>query len=160
MCGQLVAQVLEDYREQITAAKTQIKSDVQCAPLNTDRSGLEQALRNLIGNAIKFSAKSPAPLVQILGRDTADFCILEVRDNGIGFDMQDQEKIFQIFQRLHPVSDYPGTGIGLAIVRKAVQRVGGTVNAQSEPGQGATFCLEIPRRHLPESGLKKQASNP
>ncbi|MCW5550343.1 MAG: PAS domain-containing sensor histidine kinase, partial [Opitutaceae bacterium] len=67
-----------------------------------------------------------------------------VRDNGIGFDMKFTDRIFDIFQRLHRVEEYPGTGIGLAIVRKAMERMGGKVRAESAPGRGATFFLELP----------------
>jgi signal transduction histidine kinase len=143
--SELVRKVVEDYRPEIEAAKTRIKMELQCAPLRADQPGLEQSLRNLVGNAIKFSSKSPGPAVEILGRDGDGFCTLQVRDNGIGFDMRHQERIFQIFQRLHSVSEYPGTGVGLAIVRKALQRMGGTVTAQGEPGKGAVFTLQIPR---------------
>ena len=68
-----------------------------------------------------------------------------MRDNGIGFDMKYHDRIFDIFQRLHRVEDYPGTGIGLALVKKAVTRMGGRVWAQSAPGEGATFFVELPQ---------------
>ena len=68
-----------------------------------------------------------------------------MRDNGIGFEMKHQERIFDIFQRLSTTDDYPGTGIGLAIVRKAMERMGGRAWADSKPGEGATFYLEIPK---------------
>ncbi len=71
--------------------------------------------------------------------------VFSIRDNGIGFDMRYHDRIFEIFQRLHRAEDYPGTGIGLAIVRKAMERMGGRVWAESKPGEGATFYLEVPR---------------
>ena len=71
--------------------------------------------------------------------------MLWIRDNGIGFDMKDRDRIFDLFQRLNVADDYPGTGIGLAIVRKAMERMGGRAWAESTPGQGATFYLEIPK---------------
>jgi light-regulated signal transduction histidine kinase (bacteriophytochrome) len=76
---------------------------------------------------------------------SAAFELLEISDNGIGFDMQYHEHIFKIFQRLHRDDQYPGTGIGLALVRKALERVGGRVWARSEVGRGATFCIELPQ---------------
>ena len=70
---------------------------------------------------------------------------MSVEDNGIGFNMKFHEKIFEIFQRLHRVEEYAGTGIGLALVYKAMQRMGGSVRAESQQGKGATFYLEIPK---------------
>jgi signal transduction histidine kinase len=70
---------------------------------------------------------------------------LWVRDNGIGFDMKFHDRIFEVFQRLHRAEEYPGSGVGLAMVRTALQRMGGRAWAESEPGKGATFFLEIPR---------------
>jgi light-regulated signal transduction histidine kinase (bacteriophytochrome) len=71
--------------------------------------------------------------------------VLWVRDNGVGFDMKYHDRIFGIFQRLNRAEDYPGTGIGLAIVRKAMERIGGRAWATSTPGEGSTFFLEIPK---------------
>ena len=92
----------------------------------------------------KFIRDVPAPQIELGGRETENTCILWVRDNGIGFDMQYHDRIFDVFQRLHGSEEYSGTGIGLALVRKAVQRMGGRVWAESAPGAGATFYLEIP----------------
>lgn len=102
-------------------------------------------LRNLVDNALKFTGDSQPPRLTIRGNTKAESAILEVGDNGIGFDMQFHDRIFDIFQRLQRAEDYPGTGIGLAIVQKAMQRMGGRIWAQSAPGQGATFYLELPR---------------
>jgi len=98
-------------------------------------------VRNLVDNALKFSANCPEPRVEIEGESSKDGYRLIVRDNGVGFDMLYQERIFDIFQRLHRTEDYPGTGIGLAMVRKALQRMNGRVWAESKPGQGATFTI-------------------
>lgn len=109
-----------------------------------DPRGLAMALRNLIDNAFKFTHAINAPSIEIGGRAEANVMVLWVRDNGIGFDMKYAERIFDIFQRLHRAEDYPGTGIGLAIVRKAMERMGGRAWAESTPGGGATFYLELP----------------
>jgi len=109
-----------------------------------DRDGMAVVLRNLIGNAVKFSRASASPRVEIGARSEAGRRILWVRDNGVGFDMKYHDRIFGIFQRLHRAEDYPGTGVGLALVAKAVQRMGGRVWAESSPGDGATFYLEFP----------------
>jgi signal transduction histidine kinase len=103
------------------------------------------ALRNLIDNAFKFTRGTAHPIIEIGGRETESSCILWVRDNGIGFDMQYHDRIFEIFQRLHRAEDYPGTGVGLAIVHKAMERIGGRVWAESQVGHGSSFYLEIPR---------------
>jgi signal transduction histidine kinase len=109
-----------------------------------EREGLELALRNLLDNALKFSAGSDRPHVEIGCRREGAHGLLWVRDNGPGFDMRHHDRIFEIFQRLHRSEDYPGTGVGLAMVRKAVERMRGRVWARSTPGQGAAFCIELP----------------
>ena len=110
-----------------------------------DAEGLDIVFRNLIDNALKFSRDSTPPVIEITGRANNETIIVEVRDNGIGFDMRFHERIFNIFQRLQRAEDYPGTGVGLAIVRRAVERMGGRVWASSTPGKGATFVVELPR---------------
>jgi signal transduction histidine kinase len=110
-----------------------------------DRDGLALVLRNLLENAVKFSRGAKPPVVEVGAREEGDRAFLWVRDNGIGFDMKFHDRIFEIFQRLERSEDYPGTGIGLALVREAMDRMGGRVWAESEPGQGAAFFLEIPR---------------
>ncbi|HRI82312.1 MAG TPA: PAS domain S-box protein [Opitutaceae bacterium] len=109
-----------------------------------DPDGLAQVLRNLLDNALKFTRDVRPPVIEIGGRGENGAFTLWVRDNGIGFDMKFTDRIFDIFQRLHRVEEYPGTGIGLAIVRKAMERMGGKVRAESAPGRGATFYLELP----------------
>jgi PAS domain S-box-containing protein len=113
-----------------------------------DAQGLTLALRNLLDNAIKFSRGSVPPRIVIEASRRDGGVDVSVRDNGVGFDMKFHDRIFSIFQRLHRAEDYPGTGIGLAIVRKAMERMGGRVRAQSRPAEGATFTL-----HLPETDL-------
>ena len=104
--------------------------------------------QNLIGNAVKFRGDAP-PRIHIscalleTGTKNARWQI-GIRDNGIGFDPQFADRIFAIFQRLHTRDQYPGTGMGLAISKKIVERHGGTIWAESSPGQGSTFTLTIP----------------
>ena len=95
--------------------------------------------------AHKFTCKQEQAKIEIGAEEATDSYALWVRDNGIGFDMKHHDRIFGIFQRLNPSPEYPGTGIGLAIVRKAMERMGGRTWAISEPGRGATFFLKIPR---------------
>ncbi|WP_291989964.1 PAS domain S-box protein [Candidatus Accumulibacter sp. ACC007] len=113
--------------------------------VRADLDGLSMVLRNLLDNALKFSRKSRPPTLVISASQTDETVILAFKDNGIGFDMRFHERIFEIFQRLQRAEEYPGTGVGLAIVHKAVQRMGGRVWAESAPGQGACFHLELPR---------------
>lgn len=109
-----------------------------------DRNGLAMVLRNLLGNALKFHAPDQAPVVHVSAQREGRVVRIEVRDKGIGFDMKYRERIFDIFQRLHRAEDYPGTGVGLALVKRAVLRMGGRVNALSVPGEGACFSVELP----------------
>ena len=118
--------------------------DVQIA---ADEKALRIALRNLLENAIKFSKKQANPAMEIGLNEGESFWILYVKDNGVGFDMKYHERIFDIFQRLHRTEDYKGTGIGLAMVKKAMQRINGSVWAESSQGEGSTFNLEIPKIH-------------
>ncbi|CAI07806.1 putative two component sensor [Aromatoleum aromaticum EbN1] len=141
---QLVDEVLDSYAHEISALGAKIDVDVRTPELSVDRNGLALALRNLVGNALKFSRDAAPPRIAISSREEAGAVRLEVRDNGIGFDMKYHDRIFGIFQRLHRADDYPGTGVGLALVRKAIERMGGTVRAESGPGKGATFLVEFP----------------
>lgn len=140
----LVETILAERAEEITASHVKITVALTPQMVNADRDGLTMALRNLLDNALKFTRDSAEPALEIGMRLEPGACILWVRDNGIGFDMKFHKRIFEIFQRLHLADDFPGTGIGLAIVRKALERMGGTAWAESVPGQGATFYLGLP----------------
>jgi PAS domain S-box-containing protein len=105
---------------------------------------LKQVMTNLISNAIKYSAKKEKPLVEIMSTLEEGFAVFSVRDNGAGFDMQHAAKLFGVFQRLHKSSEFEGTGVGLAIVQRIVNKHGGTVRAEAEPGNGATFFIRMP----------------
>ena len=109
-----------------------------------EREGLVLALRNLVDNAVKFTAGRPGRAIEVGVRPTPGHALFWVRDNGPGFDMRYHDRIFEIFQRLHRAEEFPGTGVGLAIVRKAVERMHGRVWAESAKGQGATFYIELP----------------
>jgi light-regulated signal transduction histidine kinase (bacteriophytochrome) len=107
-------------------------------------SQLEQLLQNLISNALKFHNGSP-PRIHISAVQRPTEWLFAVRDNGIGIDSQYVERIFGVFQRLHTWAEYPGTGIGLAICQKIVERYGGRIWVESAPSQGSTFYFTIPR---------------
>lgn len=108
-----------------------------------DQTMLTQVLQNLIGNAYKFSAKAAAPRIEIGCRHVEGKTAVYVADNGTGFDMRYAKKLFGMFQRLHPDAEFPGTGVGLAIVKRLVERHDGHVWAESESGKGATFLFTL-----------------
>jgi len=107
---------------------------------------MRQLYQNLIGNALKFHRPGVPPVVKVWGGCTPQGCQFMVADNGIGFDEKYKERIFNVFERLHGRSEYQGTGVGLAICRKIVERHGGTIVAESTPGQGSTFTIMLPTR--------------
>lgn len=141
----LVEGVVGAVRDAHPQQAIHIELDVpaQCE-VRGDAGALAMALRNLLDNAVKFSHPGRAPQVQVSARLHEGQTAIAVRDQGVGFQMKHHDRIFDIFQRLHPAEDYPGTGVGLAIVRKAMERMGGTVQARSHVGEGATFTLYLP----------------
>ena len=110
-----------------------------------DGAQLAQVFQNLIGNAIKFRGEGP-PKIHVGAETTGTVWAFTVKDDGIGLDTQYADRIFMMFQRLHNKAEYPGTGIGLAIVKKIVERHGGRIWVESEPGKGATFGFTIARQ--------------
>ena len=141
----LIEMVVAERGDELERRSVALTLNVPCRVVSADSDGLAQAFRNLLDNALKFTQGQPDPQIEIGGHSQDENCRLWVRDNGIGFDMQYAERIFGIFQRLHRSEDYEGTGIGLAIVHKAMQRMHGRVWAESAPGRGACFYLEIPK---------------
>jgi len=139
----LVQQVLDGYEADIHQQGVRVDISLPNVTLALDPEGMAVVLRNLVGNAIKFSRDSKPPRITIGGELVDGRCRLWVRDNGIGFDMKYHDRVFAMFQRLHRAEEFSGTGVGLALVAKAVHRMGGRVWAQSAPGEGATFYLEF-----------------
>jgi PAS domain S-box-containing protein len=137
----LAADVARELQQE-TGSQTPV-SVGQMPPVEGDVKLLRQAWRNLIENALKFSHKAAAPRVEagFGGSDIGPAYF--VRDNGAGFDMTYAEKLFGVFQRLHTPAEFEGTGVGLAIVKRIVQRHGGRLSAESTLGQGATFRFNI-----------------
>jgi signal transduction histidine kinase len=107
-----------------------------------DTASLSQCLTNLLDNAVKFVAPGIIPRISLYSERKDDMIRLWIKDNGIGFQTVEQDQLFRMFERGHG-NEYPGTGIGLAIVRKAVERMGGTAGVESEPGKGSRFWLEL-----------------
>ena len=129
------------------------EATVECGPLPwvlADHGQLLRLFQNLIGNALKYRAPDRKPEIRVTASRDGNLWLFAVADNGIGIDRQFHERIFGIFQRLHPQHKYEGTGIGLAICRRIVERHGGTIWVESESGKGATFCFTLKDAPAPE----------
>ncbi|MBI5484014.1 MAG: hypothetical protein HY888_06085, partial [Deltaproteobacteria bacterium] len=110
-----------------------------------DKMQMAQLFQNLIGNALKFRKEEVPPLIRVSGRTLEDGSAeITIEDNGIGFDEKYLDRIYTLFQRLHGRDEYEGTGIGLALCSKIIERHKGTIAARSIPGQGATFIVTLP----------------
>jgi len=136
---------LSSYNVELNSGNFKFKVNIPDIEIVADSKGLTIALRNLIENAIKFTKGEPEPVIEIGCEEKSSSYVISVKDNGIGFDMKYHQKIFEIFQRLHRIEDFAGTGIGLAMVSKAMQRMNGKVWAESTPGIGSIFYLELPK---------------
>lgn len=145
---ELVDSIIAPHADEIEHRGIDLFVDVPLLTFHVDAEGLALALRNLIENALKYTRDARNPRIEIRAQRLDSISIITVKDNGIGFDMQFHEHIFKVFHRLHREDQYPGTGIGLALVRKAIARVGGRVWAESKPGAGATFFVELPLRGI------------
>jgi PAS domain S-box-containing protein len=149
--NQITREVLGDLEVRIE--KTGASVEVGDLPnIEGDPTQMRQLLQNLIGNALKFHAPGATPKIQVRATTIEDesagsaICHLTVQDNGIGFDEKYLDRIFAVFQRLHGRQEYEGTGIGLAVCRRIVDRHKGTITAKSKPGQGTTFIIDLPVR--------------
>jgi len=111
-----------------------------------DGAMLRQVMQNLLHNAVKYTAPRDTAVIEISGEDRPDATAYTIRDNGVGFDPTYAHKLFGVFQRLHRSEEFEGTGIGLALVRRVVDRHGGTVTANGVPNEGATFTFTLPKR--------------
>lgn len=140
----VVREVLSDLDFRLT--ETKAKVEVGSLPqVHGDPLQIRQLFQNLLSNALKFTLPGQAPRVQILAKQTPEGTMeIQIRDEGIGFNEEFLKKIFQPFQRLNPREDYEGSGMGLALCQKIVQRHGGELKAQSEEGKGATFIIRLP----------------
>jgi two-component system, LuxR family, sensor kinase FixL len=152
--NKIAGEVVSDLGERI--AETGGNVNIHPIPeVEADYSQMRQLLQNLVANALKFHKPGIPPVIDIKGSsiERGRFTIVKdieliIEDNGIGFDVKYLDRIFQPFQRLHNRQKYEGTGIGLAICRKIVERHGGSITAHSTPGEGASFIITLPARQL------------
>lgn len=135
-------EALANLTASIEEADAEIEHD-DLPSLMVDRGQMVQLFQNLIGNAIKFSGDA-RPRISVSAESRNGSWVIAVKDNGIGIADDQIERIFAIFQRLHGPDDYPGTGIGLAICKKIVERHGGSIWVESSPGEGSTFFVSLP----------------
>lgn len=138
----LAAEVVAELAPAFPHARVELAA---LPPAAGDRALLRQVWVNLVGNALKYSSRHAVPCVEIDGNVEGPDSVYRVRDNGTGFDMRYQDKLFKVFQRLHSQEEFQGTGVGLAIVERVVARHGGRVWAQSAPEAGACFHFALPR---------------
>lgn len=137
----VVDEVVKNLEVIITEHNATVTRD-ELPTVNADRTQLVQLVQNLVGNGIKFHGHQP-PRVHIWTEHSDRGWMFGVRDNGIGIDRKYQDRIFKVFQRLHTLEEYPGTGVGLAVCRRIMDRHGGRIWVESEPGKGATFCFTL-----------------
>jgi PAS domain S-box-containing protein len=151
--ARVIQDVLSDLELHIE--KTHGSVEVGDMPtIDADPTQMRQLFQNLIENGLKFHRPEQRPVVKIHAQRLNGACQIIVEDNGIGFDEKYVERIFTIFQRLHGRGKYDGTGVGLAICRKIVERHGGSITAKSTPNQGATFTVTLPLRRSEREGVR------
>ena len=138
----LARTVVQDLGQAITDRKVDVTVG-QLPPTMGDRALLRQVLTNLIGNAFKFTRQRPDARIEVGSRDDNGERVYYVKDNGAGFDMKYASKLFGVFQRLHPATDYEGTGVGLALVQRIIHRHGGRVWGEGRQNEGATFSFTL-----------------
>ncbi len=144
-CEAILVNALKNLQASIDESKAEVTHD-PLPVIMADDVQMVQLFQNLIGNGIKFQTEGVVPRIHIAAEDNGDDWLFSFRDNGIGIDSQYKERIFVIFQRLHGKQVYKGTGIGLSVCKKIVERHGGKIWVESELGKGAIFCFTIPKK--------------
>jgi hypothetical protein len=142
-----ISGLVEELFQSMCDAEPNRNIELRVGPLpdvSADPALIRQVFTNLLSNAFKFTRHTLNPLVEVSGRQEARQRVYCIRDNGAGFDMTNARRLFSIFQRLHHERDFEGTGVGLSIVQRIVERHGGTVSAQAAVGQGAAFTVTLP----------------
>lgn len=158
--GEICREILSDLEIRIDQLRARVEVG-EFPTLQADPLHMRQLLQNLIGNAIKFRREDIPPIVKVYSRIPASngFCEIYVEDNGIGFEEKYANRIFGVFQRLHGRNAYEGTGVGLAICQKIVDRHKGRITAKSENGKGATFIIALPFKQSPEKPETTDSEN-
>jgi light-regulated signal transduction histidine kinase (bacteriophytochrome) len=143
--GSVMTEAIANLHVAIEESQARIECDTLLPTVMSDRGQMVQLFQNLIGNAIKYRhSRSPEVHVQAVTNGASSW-MFRITDNGIGFDPKQADRIFMIFQRLHTRQEYSGTGIGLAVCKKIVERHGGKIWADSKPGEGSTFSFTMPK---------------
>jgi signal transduction histidine kinase len=144
--GKLVEAAMAEMRDELAQAGAEVRAELPpgLPPVLAHRAASVQIVANLLSNAAKFVPPGRRPVVQITATARPGFVRLCVRDNGIGVAPEHHERIFRVFERLHGGESFPGTGIGLAIVRRGALRMGGKAGVESAPGGGSTFWVDFP----------------
>ena len=146
----MIRDVLEDLAPAMTGRQVTV-STRSLPHVRADVSALRQVVVNLLSNALKFTRPRPLACIEIRARTQGNEIICAVQDNGVGFDSEYVHRLFGIFQRLHDADEFEGTGIGLGIVKRIIDKHGGRVWAEGSPDAGATFYFSLPRPDLHES---------
>jgi PAS domain S-box-containing protein len=144
----VVRETLEGLQPEVALKKAKFTVVPGLPQAGAHPSTLHQVVENLILNAITYVKPGVEPDVRIWSETQGDWVYLYFKDNGIGIAAENQERIFKVFERLHGVESYPGTGVGLAIVKKGIERMGGKLGVVSTPGEGSTFWIALPRVDL------------
>lgn len=154
--NELVSAIWNDlYKKDDTRQVELIMKDLP--PAYAERSTIQQVWINLISNALKYTRNKKETVIEISGEEKNGGVIYSVKDNGSGFDMAYYDKLFGVFQRLHSQEEFEGTGVGLAIVQRIVEKHGGTIRAEAEPGHGATFFFTLPGKNKPAEAPRQTA---
>lgn len=144
-----MSEMAQEISNEVQATHPERNLQIEIQPLPAargDRAMIRQVLENLLFNAVKFTQDRDTALIQVSGWSEIDDNVYCVRDNGVGFDMRYVNKLFGVFQRLHPEKDFEGTGVGLAMVRRIIERHGGRTWAESRVNEGAAFYFTLPHR--------------